>query len=74
MSINFHVCILHRTIVLIMNNVPAVYQSSESGDVTQIVSKSKLSADWLRAKSRAEAVRLIPIYTVRKIVSTKARL
>ena len=31
-------------------------------------------ADWLRPKSRAEAVRLIPIYTVRKIVNAKARL
>ena len=31
-------------------------------------------ADWLRAKTRAEAVRLIPIDTVRKIVSAKARL
>ena len=42
MSINFYVCILQRIAVLIMNNV--VYQSSESGDVAQIVSKSKLSA------------------------------
>ena len=31
-------------------------------------------ANWLRAKSRADAIRLIPIYTVRKIVGTKARL
>ena len=27
---------------------------------------------WLRAESRANAVRLVPIYTVRKIVSAKA--
>ena len=31
-------------------------------------------ADWLRAKSRADAIRLILIYTVRKIVGTKSRL
>ena len=43
-SINFYVCILQRIAVLIMNNVLVVYQRSESGDVAQIVSKSKLSA------------------------------
>ena len=43
MSINFYVCILQRIAVLIMNNVLVVDQSSESGDVAQIVSKSKLS-------------------------------
>ena len=32
-------------------------------------------ADWLRTKSRAQdAVRLIPTYNLRKIVSAKARL
>ena len=36
--------ILQRIAVLIMNNVLVVYQSRESGDVAQIVSKSKLSA------------------------------
>ena len=30
--------------------------------------------DWLRAKSFADAIRLIPIYAVRKIVSAKTRL
>ena len=44
MSINFYVCILQRIAVLIMNNVLVVYQSSESGDVAQIVSKSKMGA------------------------------
>ena len=43
MSINFYVCILQRIAVLIMNNVLVVYQSSESGNVAQIVSKSKMS-------------------------------
>ena len=43
MSINFYVCILQRIAVMIMNNVLVVYQSSESGNVAQIVSKSKLS-------------------------------
>ena len=43
MSINFYVCILQRIAVLIMNNV-LVYQSSESGDFVQIVSKSKVKA------------------------------
>ena len=42
MLINFYVCILQQIAVLIMNNVLVVYQSSESGDVTQIVSKFKL--------------------------------
>ena len=31
-------------------------------------------ADWLRANSRVDAVRRIPIYTVRKIVGAKSRL
>ena len=44
LSINFCVRILHRIAVLIMSNVLGVYQSSESGDVAQIVSKSELSA------------------------------
>ena len=35
---------LHRIAVLIMSNVIGADQSSESGDVAQIVSKSKLSA------------------------------
>ena len=75
MSINFYVCILQRIAVLIMNNVLFVNESSEFGDVAQIVSKSIIErTDWLRAKSRAKAVRLIPIYTVLKIVSAKARL
>ena len=75
MSINFYVCILQRIAVVIMNNVLVVYQSSESGDVARIVSKSKVErANWLRAKSRAEAICLIPIYTVCKIVSAKTRL
>ena len=43
MSINFYICILQRIAELIMNNVLVVYQSIELGDVTQIVSKSKLS-------------------------------
>ena len=42
MSINFYVCILQRIAMLIMNDVLVVYQSSESGVVAQIVSKSKL--------------------------------
>ena len=58
-----------------MNNVLVVYRSSEPGDVAQIVPKCKLSAlIWLQAKSRPVAVRLIPTYTVRKIVSAKAGL
>ena len=44
MSINFYVCILQRIAVLIMNNVLVVYQSTEAGDVAQIVSRFKLSA------------------------------
>ena len=44
MSINFYVCLLQRIAVLIMNNVLVVYQSTESGDVAQIVSRSKLNA------------------------------
>ena len=44
MSINFYVCLLQRIAVLIINNVLVVYQSIESVDVAQIVSKSKLSA------------------------------
>ena len=44
MSINFYVYILQLIAVLIMNNVFDVYQSSESGDIAQIVSKFKLSA------------------------------
>ena len=75
MPINFYVCILQRIAVLIMNNVLFVNESSEFGDVAKIVSKSIIErTDWLRAKSRAKAVRLIPIYTVLKIVSAKARL
>ena len=35
---------LHRIAVLIISNVLGVDQSSESGDVVQIVSKSKLRA------------------------------
>ena len=31
-------------------------------------------ADWLRAKNSADAVRLMSIYAVRKILSSKARL
>ena len=44
MPINFYVCVLQGIAVLIMNNVLVVYQSTESGNVAQIVSKSKLSA------------------------------
>ena len=69
---------LHRVAVLIMSNVLGVNQSSKSGDVAQIVLKSKLSAligcEQKSSKSRANVVRLIPIYTVRKIVRAKARL
>ena len=74
MSINYYVYILHRIAVLIMNNVLGVYQSSESGDKPNWVEVQIELANWLRAKSRADAIRLIPIYTVRKIVGTKARL
>ena len=45
-----------------MSNVLRVYQSSESGDVAPIVSEVYIErADWLRAKIRADAVRLMPI-------------
>ena len=74
MSINFCVYILHRIAVLIMNNVLVVYQSSESGDEPKLCRSQIELADWLRAKSRADAVRLIPNYTVRKIVRAKSRL
>ena len=59
--------------MLICNSVFVVYESSESGDVVQIVLKSKLSA-LVASRSRANAVRLVPIYTVRKFVSAKACL
>ena len=72
-SINFYVRKLHRIAALICKSVLVVHQSRESADVVQIVSKSKLSR-WLRAKSRADAVRLFPICTVREIVSAKVRI
>ena len=57
-----------------MNNVLVVYQSSESGDEPKFCRSQIELADWLRAKSRADAIRLIPIYTVRKIVGAESRL
>ena len=62
-----------------MNNVLVVYQCSEFGDIAQTVSKSKLSAligyeQKVEQKVGQNAVRLIPIYSVHKIVSAKARL
>ena len=58
-----------------MNNVLVVHQCSESGDIAQIVSKSKLSAlIGCEQKVAQNAVCLIPIYSVHKIVSAKARL
>ena len=58
---------------MVIRNSVLVYQSSKSGDVVQIVSKSKLSA-LVASISRADAVRLILIYTVREIMKTKVRL
>ena len=54
-----------------MNIILVVYQSTGSGDIAQIVSKSKLSA---LIGYEQKVVRLIPIYSVHKIVSAKARL
>ena len=50
-SINVYVRMLHRIAALLWNSV-LVYQSSESGNVVQIVSKSKLSALVASKKSR----------------------
>ena len=70
--INFYVRILHRIAVLICHCV-LVYKSRESGDVVQIVSKSKLSA-LLQAKSHTDTVCLFPIYAVCKIMKAKVCL
>ena len=69
-SIRFYVSILHRIAVLICNSVLVVCQSSESADVVQTVSKSKLSTLVASKKSRRRRA-LILKSTLRKIVNAK---
>ena len=60
--------------MLIYNSVFVVYQSSESGDVVEIVSKSKLNALVASKNSRRCCLPIPDLHTARKIVSAKVRL
>ena len=58
--------------LLICNSVLVVFQSSESGDVVKILSKSKECAGCEQKVAQTSS-RVFPIYTVRKIMSVKVQ-